>query len=56
MADASLRRAAAQYINAAPKLSHKTEVVRLYRKALKTLNSWYVRIYVIRALREVWAA
>lgn len=40
MADASMMRAAAQYINAAPKLSHKTEVVRMYRKALRLLNSW----------------
>ena len=40
MANASMRAAAAQYINPAPKLSHKTVVVRLYRKSLKTLNAW----------------
>jgi len=40
MANASMRAAAAQYINPAPQLSHKTIVVRLYRKSLKTLNSW----------------
>lgn len=42
MANASMRAAAAQYINPAVKLSHKTTVIRLYRKSLKTLNAWYV--------------
>lgn len=45
MANASMRAAAAQYINPAVKLSHKTTVIRLYRKSLKTLNSWSVCIH-----------
>lgn len=44
MASASMRAAAAQYINPAVKLSHKTTVIRLYRKSLKTLNAWYVDV------------
>lgn len=42
MANASMRAAAAQYINPAPKLSHQATVVRLYRQSLKTLGSWCV--------------
>lgn len=40
MANASMRAAAAQYINPAPKLSHQVTVVRLYRQSLKTLGAW----------------
>ena len=44
MANASMRAAAAQYINPAPKLSHQATVVRLYRQSLKTLGSWCVAL------------
>jgi hypothetical protein len=40
MASASMRAAAAQYINKPPSITHTQEVKRLYRKALKLLNSW----------------
>ena len=40
--DASFRAAAAQYRQAAPKLTHSQRVCRLYRNALKTQNSWAV--------------
>ena len=40
--DASFRAAAAQYRQAAPKLTHAQRVCRLYRNALKTQNSWAV--------------
>ena len=40
--DASFRAAAAQYRQAAPKLTHAQRVCRIYRNALKTQNSWAV--------------
>lgn len=40
--NAEMRSAASQFIKAAPKLSHKQEVCRLYRKSLKLCNSWAI--------------
>jgi hypothetical protein len=40
MANASMRAAAAQFINPKPRLTHAQEVSRLYRHSLKLLNAW----------------
>jgi NADH dehydrogenase (ubiquinone) 1 beta subcomplex subunit 9 len=51
--DASFRAVVNQYRQAAPKLTHSQKVVRLYRNALKTQNSWAVdrQVFIAEADR-----
>ena len=38
----TLREVVSRYVGAAPQLSHKQKVQRIYKKSLKTLDSWVI--------------